>query len=146
MPAVLHLATLIDQAFVSDPQPCTALVLHLQRLDDLSRTLGVTPPSQFVDVTELEYREAVQLIEADPAAGADPDPLTGLPYGIEDMSWTPVAIGMVTIEALAGYLSRNVPGGISERALGELRAELAHLDQALRPLEAEGAQFHLAAR
>ncbi|UAW99279.1 hypothetical protein KEM63_04730 [Halopseudomonas nanhaiensis] len=146
MSAVLHLATLIDREFRTEPQAYVGLVSHLQRLDELSRTLGVTPPSQFIDVTELEYREAAVLIEPDAATRAEPDPLTGLPYGIEDMSWSPVAIGMVTIEALAGYLSRNQPSGIGERARSDLREELAQLERALRPLEAEGAQFHLAAR
>lgn len=146
MPAVLHLATLIDREFRTEPQAYAGLVTHLQRLDDLSRTLGVTPPSQFIDVTELEYREAAALTGPDAAAGPEPDPLTGLPYGIEDMSWSPVAVGMVTIEALAGYLSRNQPSGMGERARSDLRAELAQLEHTLRPLEAEGAQFHLAAR
>lgn len=146
MPAVLHLATLVNREFRSDAHTCVALVAHLQRLDDLSRALGVTPPSQFIDVTELEYREAAALTEPEPAARPEPDPLTGLPYGIEDMSWTPVATGMVTIEALGAYLSRNQPSGVDEHARNVLRAELAQLQQTLRPLEAEGAQFHLAAR
>ncbi|SDR91222.1 hypothetical protein SAMN05216421_0557 [Halopseudomonas xinjiangensis] len=146
MSAVLHLATLVDREFCTESQEYTALVVHLQRLDELARTLGVTAPSQFIDVTELEFREAAQLIEPDSAVRAEPDPVTGLFYGIEDMSWSPVAIGMVTLEALGGYLSRNQPSGISEADRQRLREELSQLELHLRPLEAEGAQFHLAAR
>lgn len=146
MSAVLHLATLVDREFRTEPHAYTALVVHLQRLDELARTLGVTTPSQFIDVTELEFREAAQLVEPDSVVRAEPDPVTGLSYGIEDMAWSPVAIGMVTIEALGGYLSRNQPSGIGEADRQRLREELRQLERDLRPLEAEGAQFHLAAR
>lgn len=146
MSAVLRLATLTDHEFRIEPEDYTGLVQHLQRLDELSRTLGVTVPSAFIDVTELEFREAAQLIESDALQATDADPLTGLPYGIEDMTWTPVSAGMISFEALSGYLSRNQPPGIGERDRQILRSELARIEEQLRPLEAHGAQFHLAAR
>lgn len=146
MPAVLRLATLTDRQFRVEPEDYVALVQHLQRLDDLSRTLGVTLPSSFIDVTELEFREAAELIEADALQATEADPLTGLPYGIEDMIWTPVSAGMISFEALSGYLSRNQPPGMGEQDRQILRSELANIEAQLRPLEAHGAQFHLAAR
>lgn len=146
MPAVLRLATLTDRQFRIEPDEYSGLVQHLQRLDELSRTLGVTVPSAFIDVTELEFREAAKLIEPDALQAQEPDPLTGLAYGIEDMIWTPVSAGMISFEALSGYLSRNQPPGISERDRHALRSELANIEERLRPLEAQGAQFHLAAR
>lgn len=143
MSAVLRLATLDQRHFQLHSTVLPQLAEHLQGLDALCRTLGVTPLSQFVDLTALEFQEAAQLLED--TTPPQPDPETGLPWSIEDMAWYPISTGMTTLEALSGHLLRNRPREVSGANHRQLLDALAFCENCLRPLEAEGAQFHLAA-
>lgn len=146
MPPVLRLATLVNSRFALDERACAMQSSHLEPLDSLCRTLGVPALSQFIDLTALELRDASRLLEHDGAGqGAEPDPVTGLDWGIEDTAWYPVATGLTCLEALIGHLQRNpaalarVPDG------GDSLDALEHWRRRLEPLELEGGQFHLSA-
>lgn len=145
MVATLRLATLNNHQFQLHEQILPQLSAQLSGLDILCKALGVMPLSQFVDITALEFREASQLLNGDAPTGIEPDPFTGLPYAVEDMSWSPVAAGMTSIEALAGHLLRNRPRELPGADIAALRDELRYCETALSPLEPEGAQFHFAA-
>lgn len=143
--SVLRLATLDQRHFHLHSSPLPQLGEYLKGLDALCRTLGVTPLSQFVDITALEFAEASQLLSAENVAPPKTDAETGLAWSIEDMSWYPISTGMATMEALSGYLQRNRPREVSGANHAQLLETLAFCETRLRPLEAEGGQFHLAA-
>ncbi|SER59301.1 hypothetical protein [Halopseudomonas bauzanensis] len=143
MSAVLRLATLDQRHFQLHSTVLPQLAEHLQGLDALCRTLGVTPLSQFVDLTALEFQEAAQLLKDTTPPQQDPE--TGLPWSIEDMAWYPISTGMTTLEALSGHLQRNRPREVSGANQRQLLEALTFCESCLRPMEAEGAQFHLAA-
>ncbi len=146
MSVVLRLATLDQRHFALHPRLLQQLLEHVSGLDALCKTLGVTPLSQFVDVTALEFYEASELVS--PAAANTPSPTdaeTGLAWSIEDMDWFPASTGLITLEALTAHLQRNRPREVAGANRAELQASLEFCEQQLRPLEAEGGQFHLAA-
>ncbi|PRB83790.1 hypothetical protein [Pseudomonas sp. MYb185] len=142
--SALRLATLEQRHFHLHNTPLQQLTEHMTGLDTLCRTLGVTPLSRFVDVTALEFSEASRLLPAEDLP-LQADPETGLPWSIEDMAWFPASTGMTTLEALSGHLQRNRPREVSGANHGQLLDALAFCESHLRPLEAEGGQFHLAA-
>lgn len=109
MSAVLRLATLDNRRFQLSQFELPQLTAHLSGLDQLCKALGVIALSQFVDITALELREASELLSPDEAVDSEPDPITGLPYGIEDTSWFPVSTGMASIDALTQHLERGRP-------------------------------------
>ena len=126
--------------------PLPQLAQYIDGLDALCRTLGVTPLRRFVDITAMEFAEASRLLPADAATSPPrPDPETGLAWGIEDMLWFPIGTGMITLEALSGHLQRNRPREVRGASRELLLDALAFCESALRPREAKGGQFHLAA-
>lgn len=143
MSRVLRLNTLLDRHFQPGERLLPALSAELSMLDSLSKTLGVTELTQFIDTTAVELQEAAALIAQESSLNTVPetDPETGLAYGIEDMSWQPIAAGMSSLEALQQHLQR---AGGAQGSKRQLLTELDYCLQALAPLEAEGAQFHLA--
>lgn len=141
----LRLATLDQRDFQLHDTPLPGLAGQLNGLDALCRTLGVTPLSQFVDITALEFAEASRLLGEEVPTPPRSYPETGLPWGIEDMDWFPVSTGMITLEALTGHLQRNRPRELAGADRSQLLETLMFLAEQLRPLEAEGVQFHLAA-
>lgn len=143
--SALHLATLDQRHFQLHDTALLELVDYMNGLDTLCRTLGVTPLSQFLDITALEFAEASQLLAAETAAAPKMDAETGLPWSIEDMDWFPISTGMITLEALIGHLQRNRPREISGANHGQILDSLMFCEKQLRPLETEGGQFHLAA-
>jgi len=144
--SALRLATLHQRHFRLHSTALQQLAEYMAGLDALCRTLGVTPLSRFVDITALEFAEASRLLEPEKdAAPARLDAETRLPWSIEDMAWFPISTGMATIEALSGHLQRNRPREVSGADHGQLLEALAFCESQLRPLEAEGGQFHLAA-
>lgn len=146
MSVVLRLATLDQRHFELHSTLLLQLAEHLSGLDTLCKTLGVTPLSHFADLTALEFSEASELVAAT-ATSTPPsvDAETGLPWSIEDMDWFPASTGLITLEALTAHLQRNRPRELSGANRAELQASLEFCEQQLRPLEAEGGQFHLAA-
>lgn len=144
--STLRLATLDQRRFQLHSTALPQLVQYMDGLDALCRALGVTPLSRFVDITALEFAEASRLLPADmETVPAQLDRETGLAWGIEDMAWFPIAIGMITIEALTGHLQRNRPREVAGANHRQLLDALDFCEAELRPLEAEGGQFHLAA-
>lgn len=141
--SALRLATLDQRHFQLHDTALLELVEYMNGLDILCRTLGVAPLSQFLDITALEFAEASQMAAA--AAPPKLDAETGLPWSIEDMDWFPISTGMITLEALIGHLQRNRPREISGANHGQILDALVFCEGQLRPLEAEGGQFHLAA-
>jgi hypothetical protein len=139
---VLRLNTLLDRSFQPGAITLDALNAELGRLDVLCKTLGVSELSRFLDTTAVELQQAVTLVDDAqvPSVDTASDPETGLAYGIEDMSWQPIAAGMSSLEALEQHLQRSGDSDTSAALLQELR----YCISALAPLEAEGAQFHLA--
>lgn len=142
--SALRLATLEQRHFQLHSTPLQQLAEHMNGLDTLCKTLGVTALSRFVDVTALEFSAASDLLPAEDTP-PQPEPETGLPWSIEDMAWFPISTGMITLEALSGHLQRNRPREVSGANHAQLLDALAFCETQLRPLESEGAQFHLAA-
>lgn len=142
--SALHLATLDQRHFHLYSPALPQLVEYMKGLDTLCRTLGVTPLSQFLDITALEFAEASSLLPEGNTPPPKTDAETGLAWGIEDMVWFPVSAGMTTLEALTGHLQRNRPREVSGANHEQLLETLAFCETSLRPLEAEGGQFHLA--
>lgn len=143
--SALRLATLEQRHFQLHSTALEQLTEHLNGLDALCRTLGVTPLSRFVDPTALEFAEASRLLPAEERGPLIPDGETGLAWGIEDMAWFPASTGMTTLEALSAYLQRNRPRELAGAKYPQLLADLTFCESCLGPLEAEGGQFHLAA-
>ncbi len=143
MSRVLRLNTLLDRSFQPGAIALGALSAELKRLDALCKTLGVSELSRFLDTTAVELQQAVILVDDAqvPTADTTSDPETGLAYGIEDMSWQPIAAGMSSLEALEQHLQRSSDPSTSAALLLQ---ELRYCISALAPLETEGAQFHLA--
>lgn len=146
MPPALRLATLVNGRFALDERACAMHSGHLAPLDALCRTLGVPALSQFIDLTALELREASRLLEQDKAGQSpEPDPVTGLDWGIEDTAWHPVATGLTCLEALVGHLHRNPAALARVPDASNSVAALEHWCRLLEPLEPEGGQFHISA-
>ena len=143
--SAMRLATLEQRHFLLHNATLQPLAEHMNGLDVLCKTLGVTPLSRFVDLTALEFQEAASLVPAEEATPLPLDPETGLPWSIEDMAWYPISTGMTTLEALSGHLQRNRPREVSGANHRQLLDALTFCEDQLRPLESEGAQFHLAA-
>lgn len=143
--SALRLATLNQRQFQLHSAPLLQLAEYMNGLDALCRALGVTPLSRFVDITAVEFAEASSLLPAQDTPAPRPDAETGLAWGIEDMAWFPISTGMTTLEALSGHLQRNRPREVSGANHRELLDALTFCEDHLRPLEAEGGQFHLAA-
>ena len=143
MSACLHLATLHERSFTRHSEPLPVLTACLDGLDNLGKALGAGSLSQFVDITELELQDAEALLDAAETVDRSVDPETGLVCALEDMQWFPVSAGMVILEALLNHLARNQPRELKGVDLTQLAAELVYCEQQLRPLEHEGAQFHL---
>lgn len=141
----LRLATLDQRLFQLHETVLPGLAGQLNGLDALCRTLGVTPISQFIDITALEFAEASRLLAADTDTPPRSYPETGLPWGIEDMEWFPISTGMITLEALRSHLQRNRPRELAGADRNQLLQALAYCEEQLRPLETEGGLFHLAA-
>jgi len=143
--SVLRLNTLLDRSFKAGDHRLEAISAEIGVLDRLCKTLGVTELSRFIDTTAIELIQAVELLDDDaplaPAAEPTTDPETGLAYGIEDMSWQPIAAGMSSLEALQQHIERGLHVSSQQP---QLLQELTYCIQALAPLEAEGGQFHLA--
>ena len=142
--STLRLATLNQRRFLLHDTALPELVEYMNGLDTLCRTLGVTPLSQFLDITALEFAEASRLLAGD-APPPKIDPETGLAWGIEDMDWFPISTGMITLEALSGHLQRNRPREVAGANRDQLLQAFTFCESQLLPLEAEGGQFHLAA-
>jgi len=146
LPPVLRLATLVNSRFKLDTRACVMQSVHLDPLDTLCRALGVPALTQFIDLTALELRDASQLLGADGVEqSVDPDPVTGLDWGIEDTAWYPASVGLTSLEALCGHLQRN-PAALSRLPDGGILLDtLEHWMRLLVPLEEDGGQFHLSA-
>ncbi|MEL0167638.1 MAG: hypothetical protein VW877_05865 [Pseudomonadaceae bacterium] len=146
MASALRLNTLLDRHFQSGDQLLVHLRNELKLLDGLCRTLGVTELSQFVDTTALELQAAVAMLGEEGRADEVPeaDPHTGQVWGIEDVSWQPIATGMSTLEALEQHLRKTPHSGLNSGKVRDLLDELSYCTSTLSPLEAEGGQFHLA--
>ncbi len=145
MPADLRLATLVNRRFDLDSRAFPLQGAQVEALDNLCRTLGVPALSQFIDLTALELREASELLDEEPGQVPEPDPLTGLDWGIEDTAWYPSAAGLTCLEALIGHLQRNASAAAGVQRAGEVTTALQHWRCLLEPLEPEGGQFHLSA-
>lgn len=144
MSAILHIATLCNRQFQLHPASLRQVIVHLDGLDALCKTLGVTPISHFIDLTAVEFEEAAALA-GDTNTSSSPDPETGLAYGIEDMEWLPISTGMISFEALISHLQRNRPKELNGAPLTQLVEELQLCETTLAPLEIEGGQFNLSA-
>lgn len=146
MPNRLQLTTLHGRRFEQDPHNLVHMLKHLPALDELCRSLGVSRISEFVDISLLELDDAARLLARDTAAEAETDPETGMPLAIEDLAWHPAAMGMASLEASARHLQRGVSDVLAEIDVAGVLSELQHCQACLQPLEAEGGQFHFAAR
>ena len=145
MASALRLNTLLNRQFQPDDRLLNTLRNELKLLDGLCRTLGVSELSSFVDTTALELQAAVAMLDDEAKkAVPEPDPQTGQIWGIEDVSWQPVAAGMSTLEALQHHLRKSPHSGLNSNKVRDLLQELDYCIATLAPLEAEGAQFHLA--
>src|SRR5690554_7460007 len=71
--SALRLATLEQRHFQLHSTALEQLTEHLNGLDALCRTLGVTPLSRFVDPTALEFAEASRLLPAEERGPLIPD-------------------------------------------------------------------------
>ncbi|MFZ2288226.1 MAG: hypothetical protein WAV92_00930 [Halopseudomonas yangmingensis] len=144
MAVTLHLTTLDGRQLQCHPQAMRQLLIHLDTLDAQCRSLGVTPVSEFIDLTDLEWQEVMDLAAADAEPPAI-DPETGCGYAIEDMEWLSVGSGMVTFEALAAHLQHN-PLAENTGSRDSLLKELQQCLEILAPLESLGLYFNLTAR
>jgi|TARA_Y100001001_G_scaffold72763_1_gene70572 hypothetical protein len=144
--SALRLNTLLGRQFQSGDRLLEHLRNELKLLDGLCRTLGVTELSQFVDTTALELQTAVAMLKEEGSSDALPEiePETGHIWGIEDVSWQPIATGMSTLEALEQHLRRTPHSGLNSAKVRDLLDELSYCTTLLAPLEIEGGQFHLA--
>ncbi|MFO7703621.1 MAG: hypothetical protein R6V43_00570 [Halopseudomonas sp.] len=144
MPHTLRLTTLLERQYCQPAHPLVQIKQQLGLIDELCRSLGVSPLSSFIDISAIEWQEAAQLTSPQPA-GVETDPETGSPLTIEDLSWHPVAIGMASLEALSQHLQQGKNLRFAPSDLAPLRSELAWCLEQLGPLEADGGQFHFAA-
>lgn len=144
MPYTLRLTTLLQRDYRQHDFPLKQLRRQLSPIDEVCRTLGVSPLSQFVDISALEWQEAVQSASAG-APYLQMDPETGTALTIEDHVWHPAALGMASLEALSLHLRHGDNLRFQTDDLQPMLAELALCLEHLAPLEADGGQFHLAA-
>lgn len=148
MPHTLRLTTLQERKYCQLAHPLVQIKQQLGLIDELCRTLGVSPLSSFIDISAIEWQEAAQLTSPQPAeVETDPetDPETGSPLTIEDLTWHPAAIGMASLEAISLHLQHGKHLRFAPGDLAPLRSELAWCLEQLGPLEADGGQFHFAA-
>lgn len=144
MPHILRLTTLLERDYCQYAHPLEQLKRQLSLLDELCRTLGVSPLSSFVDISAIEWQEAAQLTSQDQAS-METDPETGTPLTIEDFSWHPAALGMASLEALCQHLQHGENLRLQASDVPPLLTELTLCQNFLAPLEADGGQFHFAA-
>lgn len=144
MPHTLRLTTLLQRDYRQYDFPLLQLRQQLSAIDDICRTLGVSPISHFVDISAIEWREAAQSASAE-TSELQMDPETGTALTIEDYIWHPCALGMASLDALNLHLLHGDNIRLQTGDLQPLLAELAWCIEHLAPLEADGGQFHLAA-
>lgn len=144
MPNTLWLTTLLERDYRQHAKPLEQLKQQLPLIDELCRTLGVSPLSNFIDISAIEWQEAAQLTGQD-SAGIEADPETGTSLTIEDLSWHPAALGMASLEALSLHLQQGANLRFQINDITPLLAELALCLEHLAPLETNGGQFHFAA-
>ncbi|MFN3580751.1 MAG: hypothetical protein ACK4VV_09795 [Pseudomonas sp.] len=144
MPHELRLTTLLDPDVCQHPTNLVSLSTHLMLLDELCKSLGVSRISEFVDITAIEWQDALQMAAAEQGATAlDPEPEQALT--IEDMTWHPAALGMASLDALIQHLQRGDNLKLDKQLLPALVKEIDYCRQLLEPLETQGGQFNLAA-
>jgi hypothetical protein len=146
MPNRLQLTTLQGRQFEQAQQNLCQILEHLPALDELCRSLGVSRISEFVDISLLELDEATTLLSRDTPAETEADPETGMLLAIEDLAWHSAALGLASLEATVQYLEQGVSPVFEGADVPTLLAELRVCQRRLLPLEAQGGQFHLAAR
>jgi hypothetical protein len=148
MGMTLQIHILDDGGLSTDSDDHSLMHAWADELDGLCAELGVEKLSAYFDTTDLDYKLAQEVDEGgDAEAKADQpiDPVTGAPYGIDDMRWFDAEAGLVTLTALREALEED--DSLLETEPDENDELLAEIDDCIQVLEeaaADGSKFHLA--
>lgn len=144
MSMTLWLHTLVEREYSQDSDDHTWMYRFYTDLDDVCESLEVAKLSSFFDYSDLEFGEELdenpELDEED----FEPDPETGLAYGLDEMGWFAADEGLKTLLALQKAVAENVLDYLPEEDNEQILQELQDCIETLQRLEAPQAQFHLA--
>ena len=115
-----------------EPQDCSIALKLSDSLDRIARKLGVTPPSEFHDHSDVAV-----------ALGDEFD----LPADAHEENWSDATVGLASVTAILDYLDahpdaiRFTPNRGRDHWPAMLMEELGHAEDRLRAAAAEGGQF-----
>lgn len=114
----------------ADPALGRSLIFYQHELDELARSLELTPLTAFVSAVPERVAEYLR------EQGLDPEQ-----FPIDEEEWFPAEEGLQTVHALADHL-RGKPGAVTD-AFKVLR-DLEALERVLVQAAAAAVRFHLA--
>jgi len=137
MSTVLWANQLLDGKVTSDQEDRYALYRHLDRLDRVCRSLGLTPLSAICDSTDMRF----SLDDTDlPEGMASTNELMA-----RDSVWVPAAEAVALLEGLlAAVRERRVRFGILRDDHDDVVRELSESLALARSAAAQGAMFNFA--
>lgn len=141
MGMTLWIHTLEQRDYSKDSEDHSLMNDYLEEIDDLCEQLGVQKLSEFCDYTEANNEFGGDF---DDDEDIEPDPETGLAYGIDDMDWFDAGSGLVTLQALYAFLEENDPDEIDEDDKADLLDELGDCISILEDTVKREGKFHLA--
>jgi hypothetical protein len=143
MGMTLWIHTLENGHYSQESEDHSLMHRYSEALDALCDSLQVKRLSDFFDFTDLEYNYGEDL---DDECGEDvePDPITGLGYGIADMQWFEAHAGLLTLTQLHQAVSAMALPELAPVQRSQLLAELEDCLQVLQNTAPSGGHFHLA--
>jgi len=144
MGMTIWIRTLEESNYSKDSDDHSLMCRYSDELDAVTEQLNVKKLSAFFDYTDQEfnYDELEDTVDQEGAAVAM-DPLTELPYGIDDMQWYDAAEGHATLTALRASVAS---GSVTELSAKERERLLAELDDCIARVQGpaqRGGKFHL---
>ncbi len=137
MSTVLWANQLLDGAVTSDQEDRYALYRHLDRLDKVCRSLGITPLSEICDSTDMQFN----LGDAElPEGMTSTNDLMA-----RDGVWVPAVEAVALLEGLlAAVREKQIRFGILRDDHDEVVRELSESLAVARAAAAQGAKFNFA--
>ena len=143
MGMTLWIHTLENGHYSQESEDHSLMHRHSEALDTLCDRLELTRLSAFFDFTDLEYNYGEELDDSC-NDDAEPDPVTGLGYGIADMQWFEAEPGLKTISGLHQAVSAMALPELGPVQRSQLLSELENCLQVLEGAVANSGYFHLA--
>ncbi|WP_374489783.1 hypothetical protein [Zoogloea sp.] len=144
MGMTLWIHTLENGHYSQESEDHSLMHRYSEALDALCEELKIKYLSDFFDFTDLEYNYGDEDSVQECTNDVEPDPITGLGYGIADMQWFEPADGLKTINQLHHAVSAMALPELPPIQRSQLLSELEDCLQILQTAQANNGYFHLA--